>query len=69
MYSTDVGSHLEVLVFFEDGPEPFGLVGLGLVVVMVVTIGTLGDGRRRYDEAEKKLQITWLLSLSAVMPE
>jgi len=36
MYSTDVGSFFEVLVFFEDGPEPFGLAGRGLVVVIVV---------------------------------
>jgi hypothetical protein len=36
IYSTDVGSFFEVLVFLEDGPEPFGLVGRGLVVVIVV---------------------------------
>ena len=36
MYSTDVGSFFEVFVFFEDGPEPFGLAGRGLVVVIVI---------------------------------
>jgi hypothetical protein len=36
MYSTDVGSFWAVLVFLEDGSEPFGLAGRGLVVVIVV---------------------------------
>jgi hypothetical protein len=36
IYSTDVGSFVEVLVFLEDGPEPFGLAGRGLVVVIMV---------------------------------
>jgi hypothetical protein len=37
MYSTDVGSLFEVFVFFKDGPEPFGLAGRGLVVVIMVS--------------------------------
>jgi len=36
MYSTEVGSFFEVFVFLEDDPEPSGLAGRGLVVVIVV---------------------------------